>query len=57
MNVATVSQNHLLLFKLVFVFQAGDIVTNVESVDGEWSLGRIGEKSGIFPTAFVRLNS
>ncbi|XP_067944611.1 SH3 domain-containing protein 19-like isoform X3 [Watersipora subatra] len=37
--------------------KAGDIVTNVESVDGEWSLGRIGEKSGIFPTAFVRLNS
>lgn len=38
------------------VFQAGETIIDVRSVSAEWMSGRIGDKTGNFPTAFVQVS-
>jgi uncharacterized protein YaiE (UPF0345 family) len=33
----------------------GDIIEAVESVDGEWMRGRVGENEGVFPSSYVEM--
>ncbi|XP_073994844.1 SH3 domain containing ring finger posh isoform X2 [Rhodnius prolixus] len=39
------------------VFHKGDLITVMRRVDENWAEGRLGDKIGIFPLAFVELNT
>ena len=38
------------------VFQAGETILDVHSVSAEWMSGRIGDRTGNFPMAFVHVS-
>ena len=38
-------------------FGPGETITTLEKVDEDWMRGRIGDKEGIFPVAFVKIIS
>jgi len=38
------------------VFQAGETIIDVRSVSAEWMSGRVGDRTGNFPTAFVQIS-
>lgn len=38
------------------VFQAGETIIDVRNVSEEWMSGRIGDRTGSFPTAFVQIS-
>jgi len=38
------------------VFQAGEKIIDVRSVSAEWMSGRVGDRTGNFPTAFVQIS-
>lgn len=40
---------------LLLLLQAGDIITELESVDEDWMSGELQGKSGIFPKNFVQI--
>lgn len=40
---------------LLLLLQAGDTITELESVDEDWMSGEIQGKSGIFPKNFVHV--
>lgn len=40
---------------LLLLLQAGDTITELESVDEDWMSGEIQGKSGIFPKNFVQI--
>jgi len=38
------------------VFTVGETIVDIQSVSAEWMSGRIGERTGRFPTAFVQIS-
>jgi len=36
-------------------FHAGDAITDITTVSEEWMSGRIGQRTGTFPSAFVQI--
>ena len=38
------------------VFRAGETIVDVRNVSAEWMSGRIGDRTGNFPTAFIQIS-
>ena len=38
------------------VFQAGETIVDIRNISEEWMSGRIGDRTGSFPTAFVQIS-
>ena len=48
-------QGKLHRLTLLLLLQAGEIITELESVDEDWMSGEIQGKSGMFPKNFVQI--
>lgn len=45
----------LCIFKVVFIFKAGELVILEKRVDTDWILGKVDEREGMFPQDFVKV--
>lgn len=48
------SHRNQYLFPIPVSLQAGDVITELESVDDDWMSGELMGKSGIFPKNYVQ---
>ena len=49
------TQQKLVIISNSVFFQAGDVITELESVDDDWMSGELMGKSGIFPKNYVQV--